>query len=345
MAKLLKNFSLEHMIVGITVAAVVVTTPIVSFLFILLQWKRSQTYTKPIRKRVLITGGSQGLGLALAIELVKRKSNIVIVGRNIEKLKRAVDELDLLKQQDQRIEYYSVDLQDYKKCEEMMVEIGRVDWIVCNAGSARTGFISNTNDHESQMTSNYMTTVNVCKAMMASIKKKNSNGRICGLDQDEIQLLPERIIVVGSICSMLSMIGFTAYCASKFALRGYVDGLRQELKVLGTKVHFYMPGNMDTPGFEQESKDKPAITHEIEGASTPCTPEQAAQSLLGGVMAERYYITNELLGELARISVNGGNPRPNLVAEVFVTPILALVFTLWSMGVDGDIKKHFYSKV
>jgi 3-dehydrosphinganine reductase len=73
---------------------------------------------------------------------------------------------------------------------------------------------------------------------------------------------------------------------------------------------------MDTPGFVQENLTKPKISAQIEGESPTITPKKAAKYLLASVINGRYYISNDLLGELARVSVNGGAPRPNLVPEV-----------------------------
>ena len=129
--------------------------------------------------------------------------------------------------------------------------------------------------------------------------------------------IPKRFVFVGSILSVLSFVGYTGYSASKYAIRGFTDALRSELVHLGVKVHLYLPGNMDTPGFVQENESKPEITRIIEGASATVTPTQAAQFMLASILNERYYISNDILGELARISVTGGAPRSNLISEVF----------------------------
>jgi 3-dehydrosphinganine reductase len=136
----------------------------------------------------------------------------------------------------------------------------------------------------------------------------------CGIK--DVSYLPERIVITGSVLSMITFIGFSSYAASKYALRALADTLRNEFVAFGTRVHFCMPGNMDTPGFELENLKKPKITAQIEGASSTVTAKQAAEFVLAGICNGRYAITNDVLGELARISTNGAAPRPNLVAEV-----------------------------
>ena len=73
---------------------------------------------------------------------------------------------------------------------------------------------------------------------------------------------------------------------------------------------------MATPGFDQENQTKPSVTAEIEGSISTMTSSEAAQRLLANVLNERYYITNDSLGEMIRVCVNGSAPRPTPIAEV-----------------------------
>jgi 3-dehydrosphinganine reductase len=104
---------------------------------------------------------------------------------------------------------------------------------------------------------------------------------------------------------------------------------------------------MDTPGYEEENKSKPNITKEIEGSSATCSPKDAARYLLSGMLNERYwhliryYITNDIVGELARTCVHGGQPRPNTTIEILASPLLNVVFVIWSWVTDMDIRNHF----
>ena len=214
------------------------------------------------------------------------------------------------------------------------------DWVFCCAGSASSGFIADQlpkaggnqaseyekHAHEWMMDQNYLGSVNVVRALINTSMKTPSSGptqlnqedssKISGILPSQRSHLPSRIILCGSVLSFLGMIGYSAYVGSKYALRGLADCLRSELKPLGIQVQLYFPGNMDTPGYEQENMGKPAITKEIEGASSLVTAEQAAQDMIAGTLTNRFYFTNDLLGELARVSTHGGAPRPNLMFEV-----------------------------
>jgi 3-dehydrosphinganine reductase len=202
-----------------------------------------------LRKQVqgrhcVVTGGSQGLGKAIAEELVLHGAHVTIVSRSVSKLEKAIQELERSRQnEDQRIEYKSCDLSSMEDTSAMMENMMPPHWLICNAGSAVGGFLPDCVDYTSQMSSNYVSGVNTLRALVRSVTKTTGTGnKVSGVYPNHKQQLPERVVFVGSVCSLLSMIGFTAYCASKYALRGFTDGLRQEWKVLGSKVHLYLPG-------------------------------------------------------------------------------------------------------
>jgi hypothetical protein len=98
---------------------------------------------------------------------------------------------------------------------------------------------------------------------------------------------------------------------------------------------------MDTPGFQNENTAKPKITAQIEGQASTETPAQAAKCLLSGVWRNRYLISNDLLGELIRVSVNGPAPRPNPIPEILALPLLAIIFNVWSWFTDWEIRSYF----
>ena len=70
---------------------------------------------------------------------------------------------------------------------------------------------------------------------------------------------------------------YSAYCPSKYALRGLADCLRNELKRDGIRITIFFPSTLDTPGLENERKTLPAETAEIEGSSADLfSPDMAA---------------------------------------------------------------------
>ena len=132
-----------------------------------------------------------------------------------------------------------------------------------------------------------------------------------------------------------------AHHDSKYAIKGLADGLRSELLATPCKVHLFAPANMDTPGFARENESKPDITASIEGTASTVTSRQAARSLLGGILRNRYIICNDLLGELVRVTVHGPSPRPNAFVEILALPLISGIFVVWSWFTDVTIKGYF----
>lgn len=197
-----------------------------------------------------------------------------------------------------------------------------------------------------QINLNYFTSVNLIKAAIQTVKTnslKIGDGAqdIIGLSLDAVAKMPTNIVFVGSMLSTLSFVGYSAYSGSKFALRGFAEALRSEMKVVDCHVSMYLPGTMDTPGYEAETLGKPLITKNIEGTSTMVGPEKAAQDMLMGVLSGKFCFSNDLVGELARCSVQGGSPRTNLFLEALVTPVLALIFAAWAMISDREVRQFF----
>ncbi|KAJ1334887.1 hypothetical protein BSLG_008041 [Batrachochytrium salamandrivorans] len=218
-----------------------------------------------------------------------------------------------------------------------------------NSKDAHTGLV-----HERMISINYYSAVHIVRAVLQAAKDvatrdtgsvpdkthqcdditgnhhKDDSRLVAGVSPLMLPHLPERIVLVGSILSMI-----------KYAIRGLADSLRSELLPAGIKVHAYFPGNMNTPGFDLESKTKPIITAEIEGTASAVTPRDASQFLLASILSDRFCISNDYLGELIRVASNGTAPRPNVLFEIAALPLIALIFAGWSAFADYSIRKHF----
>lgn len=171
---------------------------------------------------VLITGASSGIGKETAIEFAKQGSNLVLVARREDKLNLLAKEL--LSKFDIDVLACPCDVSRREQVramtETVFEKFGSVDVLVNNAGFAIYGSVSDLtiDEIESQMNTNYFGMVYCTKNILPHMLKKDSG----------------HIVNVASVAASFGLPGIASYCASKFAMLGFSEGLKHELK--GTKV-------------------------------------------------------------------------------------------------------------
>jgi len=279
-------------------------------------------------KHVFITGGSTGLGLALAQRYAKAGAYVTIVARTASKLEAAVESIQsqVSKDDHSKIQFRSCDVTNEAQIVEAVLSAAKafqtpVDILVTCAGSAHPGYFEDLSldDHRRQFELNYMGTLAAIKAVYPSMSERKQG----------------HIVMISSAICFAGMIGYSAYAPSKFALRGLADCLRSEFKCLNIKVTAYFPANILTPGFEEENRLKPTETAEIEGTSPGCTPEVAADVLIEGIKSGCYGITNNLDSTLGMIASRGVAPPNNLFLESLIAPFLGLIATIFTATSDA----------
>ena len=183
-------------------------------------------------KVVIITGGSSGIGKALAAEFGMRGSRVMITGRNGYNLEKAVNELSA-KGVDVIGFRGDVGIEDDNRrmAEEAIERFGTIDILVNNAGiSMRALFEEADMDVVRKvMDTNFFGTVYATKYCMPEIIRNKGS-----------------IIGVSSIAGFRGLPGRTGYSASKFALNGFLEALRLELVPKGTHVLTACPGFTST---------------------------------------------------------------------------------------------------
>lgn len=232
-------------------------------------------------KLSLITGGSSGIGLALARQILLGGGNVAILARRAELLAAAMDELSHLRlQSDQQIISIQADVTNnselQKALDSFIDSYGLPDFVFNSAGVARPGNFSSLDDEvfHWMMNVNYFGTVNVLKVLVPLMQKRRSGA----------------IINISSIAGFIGVYGYTAYGASKYAVSGFTDALRAELLPYGIQVSIVFPPDTDTPQLEYESQFKPFITHEIAGSTRLMKAETVAAEVIKGVLKKNYLI-------------------------------------------------------
>lgn len=305
-------------------------------------------------KTIIITGASSGLGKATAKQLAANGANVILIARGTDKNAQGKSRLDLAVEEvktfaknpeKQIIEGFKLDVKDREKIftemPTLLTKYQKIDWFIMSHGFSSPGEILNQSIKDSEATiagketimenlinSNLLGNIRITESLLSSCQK---------LKMD----FPEHIVYVASILSVVTFSGYIGYSASKYGLRGFVDGLRNELCAFPTKIHLYLPGNMDTPMFHNENKIKPAVCSEIEGPNVALPPELCAKCLLMGICRDQYYITNDALDEMLRATSQGFNKHPNVVLEVLAAPILAIVGEVFIRDCDSTVKNFF----
>lgn len=230
--------------------------------------------------RALVTGGSSGIGLALARALVQGGAHVCLAARDQARLQQAQTELCALAAPGVAVHYVVVDVavaeQIGSAVQGAITKLGGLDLLINNAGYALPGYVDELADqaYVDMMAVNYFGPMRLTRACLAHFAAQGAG----------------RIVNVTSMLGFMGTFGYSAYCASKYALSGYTEALRQDALPFGVRVHLCYPPTTNTPGLERENRDKPPEAWAIEGKSRAFSAEQVASAILNGVRAGRFHI-------------------------------------------------------
>lgn len=248
-----------------------------------------------IRKKVLITGGSSGIGLALARLYASKGCDVFILSRSKQHLSSALDQIQAKKVDAiQNFEIIQADVTDAKSIEDTMagliLKFGSPDILINSAGIAHPGKFEeiSLDVFHSMMDVNFFGSLNTIKALLPSMINRQSG----------------HIVNISSIAGFIGVYGYTAYSASKYAVRGFSDCLRSEMKPLGIKVSIVFPPDTQTPQLEYENRYKPDVTKYISGSAGTTTPDVVAAEVYRGVQKGRYIIIPGTEGKLVYHAAN-----------------------------------------
>lgn len=233
------------------------------------------------KKLALVTGGSSGIGLAIASELIKLNCHVAILSRKKSNLDEAITELEALRvSSDQKIMAIQADVVKRSEVDTFLSEFinqnGVPDFVFNSAGVAHPGTFTSLKPEifDWMMEVNYFGTVNVLKTLIPGMQKRKSGS----------------IINISSVAGFIGVYGYTAYGASKFAVAGFSDALRAEIKPYGINVSVVFPPDTQTPQLDYESKFKPFITKQIAGSTNLMSSKQVAKEIIKQVGRRKYLI-------------------------------------------------------
>ncbi len=249
----------------------------------------------------IITGGSSGIGLAIAKQLAKKNYALTLLARDKQRLESAAN---LLQSMGARVFWRSADVSDAQSVDTAINEAvqihGPIQLVILSAGIAVPGYFEDLSSDifENAMNVNYFGTLNCIRAALPHMKEADGQ---------------RHIVLISSGAGLVGIFGYGAYAPSKFAVRGLAEVLRAELvsKKIGVSVVY--PPDTATPQLDEENRTKPLETRAITAQGGLWSADNVATAILNGVQRGRFIIApgltmtllaglHSLLGPLLRRS-------------------------------------------
>ena len=236
---------------------------------------------KYLNQHAIITGGSSGIGKATAKLLAQQGANISLIARDRHKLENAQQEVVAATiAPEQKISIQTADVASQPAIEtaiqKAIAELGTPELLIASAGIAHPGYFAEIplEVFEYTMKVNYFGSLYSIQAVLPAMEQQQKGN----------------IVIISSGAGLIGIYGYTAYCPSKFALRGLAESLRGELKPQGIGVTIVYPPDTDTPQLAAENKIKPPETKKITATATTWTAEAVAQQIIRGVARRQFAI-------------------------------------------------------
>lgn len=195
----------------------------------------------------VITGGGSGLGLAMAKCLASAGAKIIIIGRRLDVLKAAVDEIG------HDAEYIPFDINETDKVEGLLNDIvkrhGKIDILINNAGRQIKKYFEDMSleEFDEQLNTNLRAVFSLTKEAVKYMKKQGKGS----------------VIFVSSMSGFIGLTQMTGYSVSKTGILGMVRTLASELSGSGIRFNAIAPGFIDTPMFQKATANDPERQRKI----------------------------------------------------------------------------------
>jgi NAD(P)-dependent dehydrogenase (short-subunit alcohol dehydrogenase family) len=257
-------------------------------------------------KVVVITGGSRGLGLALARRLAQKNAKLAILARDQQELLRAKIDLD---KYTSSVTTWVCDVKNESAVRSTIAEIatvlGGIDLLINNAGEIVVGPLDamEREDFKDALDIHFWAPFNVIFASLPYLSKSRF----------------ARIVNIASFGGKVAVPHLAPYCVSKFALVGLSDALRAELFSKNISVTTVAPGLLRTGSHKNalfKGQHRKEFTWFSLGASNPLVSmdaDRAARQILDAALSRRPELTITLAARLAAITQS---LLPNVTADL-----------------------------
>ncbi len=232
-------------------------------------------------KRVYVTGGSSGIGLALAVKFAGLGADIAIFGRDSRKLEAAVARIEtaFCSPEQQQACGITLDVSDEAALAETLPEIGLKfgvpDILILSAGGTVTKPFRDlqVSEFSQVVQTNLMGTVASIAALLPQMAKVGGS-----------------IMLISSMGGLVGAYGYSAYSSSKFALLGLGEVLRWELAENNISVSVLCPPEVATPFLEYEKATIPVEARAAKDLLGTLSPEYVADLALRGLERKKFLI-------------------------------------------------------
>lgn len=241
----------------------------------------------------VISGGSSGIGYAIARALMAEEAAVCLLARNEERLRLAADSL--------RAEFplgnvagYPGDVSDHAAMQTIIERIaqehGGIDWLINNAGIGETGRLESRSMAEMRrvMDVNYWGAVHLTRLALPHLRKSTDAA----------------VAFVGSVAGYVGLFGYAHYVPSKFAITGLAECLRMEFADYGIRVSVVFPPDTDTPMLARELRETLPECRALSANARVVAPGLVASCLLDGMRRGKFEIYCNFESRLIRFIRN-----------------------------------------
>ncbi len=236
----------------------------------------------PSIRHAIITGGSSGIGKAMAAQLAREGAHVSILARSAAQLEKARAEIQAASGQPSgSVTALVADVTDEPQITAAISRAiglnGAPDLLVTSAGIAAAGLFTEMPDDafRDTMAVNYFGTLYAIRAALPAMRARRSGS----------------IVMISSGAGLVGIYGYTAYSPTKFALRGLAESLRSELMTMGIHLAIAYPPDTDTPQLAAENETKPPATRLITQTARTWIADDVARTILTGVRRRVFEIT------------------------------------------------------
>jgi len=191
-------------------------------------------------KSAIVTGGTRGIGRAIAKALVSAGANVAITGRIEADVENAISELNKIGPG--TTSGYVCDVRNYDQVKSLFAAFGGVDILINNAGIGIFSKVESMSpeDFRAVLETNVFGVFYCCHEAIPLMRQRGGG----------------YIINISSLAGANPHAEMAAYNASKFGLNGFSEALMQEVRHDGIKVSYIMPGSVNTEFGGDEPSDQ-----------------------------------------------------------------------------------------